>query len=1072
MKFSNKVNCWFPGQSYNKVLSLDPPSFQFSKAYKRKVTMRITLTFALLIIAFLQVSFAAGPVSGRVTDDKGSPLSGVNIQLKTGTGVTTNVEGRYAIDVPAGEDSLIFSYVGFITQRISIGGRTVIDITLIPDAGTLSDVVVIGYGKQRKVNLVGAVSQVTIDQKTTGRAISNISAGLEGLVPGLAVTQNSGMAGNNQMNLLIRGLGTVNNSSPLIVVDGMPDVDINRININDIETISVLKDATSSSVYGSRAANGVILITTKSGRGQKKAMVNFTNVAAVTKPTKAFDFMADYPRSLTLQQMRTAVNTLPANQLFKLGTVDQWMAMGMIDPLRFPNTNWWDIIMRDGRYQNYNLSASGGNEKSNFYISGGMKDEQGLQINNEFRQYNARFSFDYKIRDNMNAGAKFNGNWSKFVYALEEGFTDPAATNTAGFDMQYAIAGLTPYDPKTGYFGGVMAYGEDPQAYNPYTVYVNTLNRQTRQEANAQMYWDWTPIKGLTAGIDYSLNYYNQFGWNANMPNQAYNFQTGAFGSRVYVGPNAGVSNNTFTGYKTLMNARLTYHTVLAKNHDLTGLVVYAEEYWYDRYQGSSRNDRLYPILHEIDAALTDIQSTGGNSSAEGLRSYIGRVNYTAFNKYLLEANFRIDGSSKFLPGSQYGFFPSVAIGWRFTEEEFIKKFTGRIVTNGKLRASYGSLGNNSGVGRYEQQETLAANSYIISNSITRGFVNSKLINHFLTWEETKVLNIGLDLSFLNNRLSIAVDFYDRLTTGMNRPSDLSILLSGAYSPAPRTNIGNMRNRGIEGDFSWKDKIGKSVTYGVNLNASYNKTKLEKWNEFLPRGSQNSGNNVFVDMPYNFIYAYEAIGIAQTWEDVYKATPQGAQPGDILRKDLNGDGRIDANDMKAYPQFQRDRPTTYFALSGYVQWKGFDVAFLFQGSAGRKDFWLNAFNNVNFVASRYAATWDHWNNPWSWDNRGGAWPRLGGSGNNQATGATGAGMSTFWLDDMSYVRLKNIQLGYNIPKSLLKHVGFNNLRVSGSAENLATFFDSFRGLDPEKAGNNNNLYPLNKSYSISVNVGF
>ena len=277
----------------------------------------------------------------------------------------------------------------------------------------------------------------------------------------------------------------------------------------------------------------------------------------------------------------------------------------------------------------------------------------------------------------------------------------------------------------------------------------------------------------------------------------------------------------------------------------LAGLIVYSEEYWYDRYQGSARNDRLYPTLHEIDAALTDIQSTGGNSSAEGLRSYIGRVNYTAFNKYLLEANFRVDGSSKFLPGSQYGFFPSVAVGWRFTEEEFIKKFTGRILNSGKLRASYGSLGNNSGVGRYEQQQTLAANSYIISGSISRGFVNSKLINQFLTWEETTVFNAGFDLTFLNNRLSATIDYYDRLTTGMNRPSDLSILLSGAFSPPPRNNIGNMRNRGIEGDFSWRDKIGREVSYGLSFNASYNTTKLEKWNEYLGRGATNGGANVF-----------------------------------------------------------------------------------------------------------------------------------------------------------------------------------------------------------------------------------
>jgi hypothetical protein len=201
-------------------------------------------------------------------------------------------------------------------------------------------------------------------------------------------------------------------------------------------------------------------------------------------------------------------------QLFKNGTIDQWMALGMIDPLRYPNTDWWDVILRDGAYQNYNVSASGGNEQSNFFASVGMKDEQGLQINNDYKQYNARFNFDYKLRSNMNTGFKFNGNSSKFIYALEEGFTDPTPTNTAGFDMQYAIAGLTPYDPKTGYFGGVMAYGEDPQAYNPYTVYINSLTRENRQEAYTTAYFDWTPVKGLTATVDYGINYFNEFRWH------------------------------------------------------------------------------------------------------------------------------------------------------------------------------------------------------------------------------------------------------------------------------------------------------------------------------------------------------------------------------------------------------------------------------------------------------------------------------------------------------------------------------------------------------------------------------
>lgn len=1019
--------------------------------------------FLLLFVCLLTPHFSLAQlktISGTVKDEAGAPLPDISVTVQgSTTGTKTNDNGIFSISVAPGA-RVTFSSANHDAVTITVDDRTVYDISLKQKVSAMSDVVVVGYGRQKKVNLVGAVGTVNVDEKITGRAIPNISAGLSGLVPGLAANQNSGMAGRNNATLLIRGLGTVNNANPLIVVDGMPDIDINRINVNDIETISVLKDATSASVYGSRAANGVILITTRSGKGSRKTAINFTSNTAVTVPTKSFDFMADYPRSLTLQQKRESVGTAPDNLLFRDGTIDQWMALGMIDPLRYPNTDWWDIILQNGYFQNYNLSATGGNDRSNFFASVGMKDERGLQINNDYKQYNARFNFDYKIHNNINTGIRFNGNWSNFTYALAEGYTDPASTNTAGFDMQYAIAGITPYDPVTGYFGGVMAYSEDPQAYNPYVVYQNMLTRENRQEANTSMYLDWTPIKGLTARVDYALNYYNQFRQQANIPAQAFNFQANAFGSRVYVGPNAGIFNGTNTGYKTMMSTRLNYGVTIAQEHEISALAVYSEEYWYDRYQGSSRNDRLHPSLTEIDAALTDIQSTGGNSSTEGLRSYIGRLNYTAFGKYLLEGNFRVDGSSKFIEGDRFGFFPSVAVGWRFTEEDFMKT-TGNWLSNGKVRISYGSLGNNSGVGRYEQQSTLASSPYIIGDVVSRGFVNRKLVNLDLTWEETKVLNFGLELAFLNNRLTTEIDLYDRLTTGMNRPSDLSIHLSGAYD-APRRNIGDLRNRGIELTISWKDRIG-NISYGLTANGSYNRTRLEDWNQLLNPGATNGGDNLFLDMPYDFVYAYEAIGIAQTWEDVYKATPQGASPGDILRKDLNGDGRIDGADRKAYTSIQQSRPTTYFSLNGFASWKGFDLVFLLQGAAGRKDFWINAFNNTNFSNARYATTWDHWNNPWSLENRNGAWPRLGGSGGNREP-------TTFWLDDMSFLRVKNVQLGYSIPASILRRLHVSSLRIAGSAENLGTI-TSYRGLDPEKTGNNNNLYPINKSYSLAIMLG-
>jgi len=1001
------------------------------------------------------VSVEQKGITGSVKDKNGDPIPGVSVVVKgTTVGTITDIDGVFRLNLSADAKTLMFSFVGMKSQEIAIGSNSTFKIVMEEETVGVDEVVVVGYGTQKKVNLTGAVSAVKMDEKMVSRPVANVSSSLQGLVPGLAISQNSGMAGKNDVSMIIRGMGTVNNAKPLVVVDGMPDVDINRLNMNDIESISVLKDATSSAVYGSRAANGVILITTKSGKGQK-TRINITSSYGVESPTKSYEFMADYPRALTLEQRLAAVNTLRSNYIFKDGTIDQWMALGMIDPVKYPNTDWWKVIMRTGSVQNHNITASGSNENSNFFISVGLLDEKGLQINNDYKRYNARFNYDYKIRKNMNVGAKFSGNWSKYTYALEDGFTDDNSTNTAGFDMQYAIAGILPYDPITGNYGGVMAYGEDVQAYNPYTLYVNSLNYQNRQEANVSGYWDWTPIKGLTARVDYAVNYYNQFRYNANIPNTSYNFQTGSFGSRVYVGTNAGIGNYTNTGYKTQLNGRINYQTTIAKNHDLSAMFAYSEEFWYDRYQSGSRLDRLHPSLHELDAALQGTMTAGGNSSTEGLRSYIGRLNYTAFSKYIFEANFRYDGSSKFLPGHRYGFFPSASFGWRFTEENFIKQYTDSWLTNGKFRFSYGGLGNNSGVDRYEQQETLAEGHYMIGGVITKGLVNSKMVNKDLSWETSYVMNIGLDLGFLKNRLTAELDYYDRLTTDMNRPSQMSILLTGAYD-APRKNIGDLRNRGVEVNLNWKDRF-KQIDYSVNLNASYNRTVLEKWNEFLSRGY------TYLNMPYHFLYTYEDSGIAQTWEDVYNATPQGASPGDILRKDLNGDGKIDGNDKKAYPNIQRDRPTANLALNLNAAWRGFDVSVLFQGAAGRKDYWINIYNNVNFATSRYAATWDHWNNPWSVENRNGEWPRLGGSNNREET--------SFWLDDLSYIRLKNVQLGYTLKeKAWLKTVGIEDIRLYFSGENLTTF-TKYRGLDPEKNSNASDAYPLVKTYSFGINIG-
>lgn len=997
-------------------------------------------------------------LTGKVVDANGEPIIGANVIEKgTTNGGITDIDGNFSLTVSSSSAVLQISYIGYLPQSIPVGSKNVFNIKLTEDSQKLDEVVVVGYGTQKKVNMTGAVSAVKIDDKTTSRSLSNVSSGLQGLVPGLQVTNTTSMAGKDNASLMIRGLGSVNGGSPLVVVDGMPDVDINRINFTDIESISILKDAASASIYGSRASNGVILITTRTGSKDKKTQINLNLSTAVEHPTRSYNFMADYPRSLTMEQFAAAATTKRESYIFKDGTIDQWLALGMIDPYHYPNTDIYDTFMRDGQLQNYTISATGGSDKSNFYMSVGYMKKQGIQINNDYKRYNTRFNMDYKLLDNVKTGIRFDGNWSDFTYSgYADGITDNDTNNSGGGDMQYAIAGILPYDPELDRYGGVMAYGEDLQAFSPYAFFSSGhMPKQTQQELNGNMYLEWKVFKGFTAHLDYSLRYTDFFQKTAFMPTgAAYNFQTGQDIGRYYVADNTSVSDSQTTFYKTQLNGRLNYETTIAKNHDISAMFVYSEEYWKSRSNGASRNDRLHPSITEINGALTNVISNSGSSYTEGLRSYVGRLNYTGYGKYLLEFNFRVDGSSRFYKGSQYGFFPSVAAGWRFTEESFLKHYTESWLNSGKFRASWGQTGYNQGVGRTEQQELLSAQNYY-STEVVKGFVNEKMINEDLSWETSTVLNLGLDLSFLKGKLSSEIDYYDRLTTNMIRPSDISMLLSGAYT-APRRNIGNLRNRGVELNLTWQDKIS-DFQYSVNFNAAYNRNKLEKWNELLTRGY------VFLNMPYHFLYTYENNGIAQTWQDIYNNTPQGLSPGDVIRKDLNGDGRIDGNDMKAYPNIQRDRPTTTFGITLTGAFKGFDLVALFSGSAGRKDYWITDFNNTSVNLMRYAFTWDHWNKVWSLENRDTDWTRLATSSSRSD--------NSFWLYNMSYLRLKNLQLGYSIPKRLLAPMHMSNVRIYVSGENLFTI-TQYPGLDPEKANSSRDLYPINRSYAAGINVSF
>lgn len=1012
---------------------------------------KLMLVFFLLLLfdvgIYAQSTFTAkGTVLDEVTKE---PLIGVSVGERGSTTnrTITDLEGNFELKVtPTAE--LVFSYIGYntTTRRAT---NDLMAVYLTENTKILDEVVVVGYGTQKKINLTGAVSSIKVDEQMAGRSLTNISSGLSGMVPGLSVLQNTGFAGFDGGTLQIRGLGSVNNSAPLIVVDGMPDVDMNRINMADIESISVLKDAASAAVYGSRAANGVILITTRSGKNESKAKISYAGWYGISDATNFYDYLADYPRAMTMQMRAAGAGNSASN--FREGTVEQWMAMSMVDPILFPNTNQYDEMFRQGKLQNHTISASGGTDHSNFYLSLAVTDQEGLQLRNNYTRYNMRLNLDHKIRKNITVGMKTDGQWT------ETQFPRGAGLENAG--LQYAVSGILNVHPQTGQYGGAMAYGENSAAGNMRAEYDLYTNNRTRQEYNASIYGDWEVIKGLKFNVNFGLHYYNQFTKSFQDPTAQWNFQTGQIARTMP--PDDGLSNQIYQGHKTLFQGRVNYDKEIIKGHALSLMFNAADEYWFDRGLYGYRKDRVDASLTELDATGKTTQLTNGNSSAEGLRSFIGRLNYAIHSKYLLEANFRYDGSSKFTKGNQYGFFPSVALGWRLSEELFFENLK-NVVSNTKLRVSMGALGNNAGVDRYEQKNVFANTSYLFNNSVSKGYIANKMINKDFSWEKTTVTNIGLDLGFFNNRLTAEIDWYDRLTSDMIRPSDLSSLLSG-YS-APRKNIGNLRNRGMELNLTWTSNVS-DFHYSVNFNASYNKNRLEKWNEHLSRGW------VFLDMPYHYVYSYVDNGLAQSWNDIYNSPFQNSSymsPGDIVLQDLNGDGQITDADKRAFENKYRDTPIGQLGLNLSAQYKGFDFSTLIQSSLGRWDYWIDPFNNVNIPSDRYGFQEYHWNDTWSLDNRNASMPRMitgsGGTKNREE--------STFWLYNASFVRLKNIQLGYSLPKSFINKATLEQVRIYFTGENLLTF-SQWKGIDPEKPkGDNADLYPIVRSFSIGLNIAF
>ena len=1003
-------------------------------------------------------------VKGRVTDAAGEPLIGVNVLIKeSGTGQVTDLNGEFKLpDIRVGSP-LRISCIGY--KPLEVNARENMRLTLYEDRTKLDEVVIVGYGSQKKANLSGAVSSVNIDALAE-RPVTNAENALAGLASGLTVTNSGGNTpGFETSTIRIRGVGTLNNADPLVVIDGVAGCAISDINPQDIKNISILKDAASSAIYGSRAANGVILITTKTGY-EGSAKITYSGNFSFEKVAKRLNLVTDYADFMEIQNAALSANGQAPR--FSQTSIDAWRNDNGANPTVYPNTDWQDHIYRNPSVvQNHNLSAIGGTKTVRYNLSLGYVKNPGIVYNTDYERYQLRSNVEVDIKPWITVGMNIFGYMDS---------NNPNAENaTNGGDVIFGsgalntVPGMTLYDPETGLYGGVQNPEEENVSnFNPYRrmwFYKEDFPIKTRRIV-PKLFARLSPVEGLTLSASFTYN-----SWERNEEYQLCDKNLYRF---TLDGPVL-LREGTVRTYINRYNRRNTFRTsdVTARYEwnvsklNASALVGISQEY-------NKREDERFRKYDLADDALTSINGGSTNGEIEGnytewaMRSYFGRINLSWDDKYLLEVNLRADGSSRFAPDKRWGWFPSVSAGWSISEEPFLKKAAGWLDML-KLRVSYGTLGNNATSTFYMYQPLYASANYVLGNAVASGLAQTTLANPNLTWETTHMTNIGLDYGLFAHRLSGSVDVFNRLTTDIL--ISLPAPLEHGTSAVPNQNAGKVRNRGIDFDISWFDHIG-SMTYSLGFHMGYVRNKVTKFQGEVP--SINGVYKLQEGKPINQLYVMSVDRIVRDQSDLdyvqslvdknpdYFATYQRPELGDFLYADANHDGNLDANDRIEIGN--GNSPAFTFGGNIGISWKGFDFSMLLQGVGKHKVYYNNqAFRFVTVMGQ--SLNKDITDHAWTPENPyNSKYPRLRNNANSKNNIASDA-----LVFNASYLRCKNIQLGYTLPSHISEKFFVENLKIYTSIDNLFTLTD-FPGLDPEIAAGVG--YPQLRQYSVGINVTF
>jgi TonB-dependent starch-binding outer membrane protein SusC len=1070
------------------------------------------LSFLLTVFMFAIITFAsAQTVSGKISDEKGESLPGVSVLVKgTTNGVVSDLDGKYSLIVDKNA-TLVFSYVGFLSKEEAVGGRSSIDVNLAVDTKALGEVVVVGYGTQKKVTVTGAVATLQ-GEKIIKSPATDISNSLAGRLPGLVVIQQSGEPGYDGATISIRGTNTLGNNSPLIVIDGIPDRDggLGRLSPRDIESISVLKDA-SAAIYGARAANGAILITTKRGKSGK--------------PTVTYDFNNGWSQPATIPKMASAVeyaNIMNELPIYKSIPAGEWSAASTAiktaglyksptagvaqlsanyspeavkkygdgsDKWRYPNTDWFaDAFKTWSPQSRQNLQISGGSENIKYLTSLGYVNQDAYYKNSatSYQQYSFRTNIDAKVNKYINTNMG--------IMVRREQRRLPTENSGAIFRMLMRGRPTEPEVWPNGKPGPDIENGQ-----NPYVVTTNATgyvdNPSDYIQANGGVVITNPWIEGLTLNLSASLDKRNATSKTWQTPWTLYSWDKttmGADGQPLLVGAirsnfkDPRLAQSSFSGLNTNLSANLGYDKKVG-DHSLSFLAGVTKEKFAGEFFSAYRRNYISPAVDQLFAGGSLQQNTNGSAFSRPRLGYYGRAQYNYKEKYLAEVIGRYDGSYIFPEAGRFGTFPGILLGWNITKEDFFKV---KGIDNLKLRASYGQMGNdqvtfdrngNGVVDEGELQEfaylsTFGFGQYPINSQVVTTLQETVLANPNFTWEKATNLNIGLDGTLLNNMIDFTFEYF------LNKRDQILIQKTGS-TPAssgindllPPVNAGKVDNKGFEFNVGYNSKAGKDLTYRFGINGGYAKNKVVFMDE-VP--------NISVDQkkegkPINSFLVYKSAGVFLNQAEIdankinYSGVTSKLIPGDMKFEDINGrdaagnftyapDGKIDAAD-----QIRLDKnttPTFNFGATIDLRYKGFDLNILFQGAAGAAIRVQTESGDIgNFLKYSY-------DNRWSIDNPSATHPRLASRGDTYFTGGN-YGNNTYYLFDKDYIRLKNLELGYTLPDNLIKKAHLSTLRVYVNGLNLVTFSKQ-KVFDPEATAQSGVYYPQSRVLNTGLSVSF